>query len=222
MLNEQEHNFKEIVYMLTEPLSTIFEKNEYTRISDKLAKNPYSDRHRVKIYMNIIRNTNDFDKIQADWYGKISGKQTWEYFKTHFEAYLRRLQKKRGNTMWCTAYYQANLLQGDTTPSHIRIIQYSKEPYHWGTQIPQQIKGQHITRWSSKQCIKNTKWCTINSYSVYSSAHQGGPKYEILQNNNRQNKNNTDNQTTYWDGVTFWEKPGWWFKYCWTCGSSFD
>ena len=49
--------------------------------------------------MNIISNTNDFEKGQANWYGKIPGKQTWEYFKTHFQADLRQLQKIRGNTM---------------------------------------------------------------------------------------------------------------------------
>ena len=59
----------------------------------KAAKNTYSDRQLVEIAMNIIRNTNYFDKGQADWYEKIPGKQTWEDFKTHFEAALRQLQK---------------------------------------------------------------------------------------------------------------------------------
>ena len=46
---------------------------------------------------------------------KISGKQTWEYYKTNFESALRRLQIFWGNTMWGTAYYQENLLQAGTT-----------------------------------------------------------------------------------------------------------
>ena len=40
--------------------------------------------------MNIIRNTNDLKKGQDNWYGKIPGKQTWEYFKTNFESDLRQ------------------------------------------------------------------------------------------------------------------------------------
>ena len=59
----------------------------------KAVKNPYSDRQLVEIAMNITRNTNDSEKGQADWYGKIPGKHTWEYFKTHFEAALRQLQE---------------------------------------------------------------------------------------------------------------------------------
>ena len=43
--------------------------------------------------MNTIRNKNDFEKGQVDWYGKIPGKQTWEYFKRHLEAALRQLPK---------------------------------------------------------------------------------------------------------------------------------
>ena len=43
--------------------------------------------------MNIIRNTNNFKKRQADSYEKIPRKQTWEDFKTHFESALRKLQK---------------------------------------------------------------------------------------------------------------------------------
>ena len=56
--------------------------------------------------------------------------------------------------------------------SHIRRIQYSKERHHLGTQRPQQIKGQHITRQSSEKCINYTKWCAINTYTVSSSTHQ--------------------------------------------------
>ena len=56
--------------------------------------------------MNIIRNTNDSEKLQAEWYGKIPGKQTWVDFKTHFEADFRLLQKIQGNTMQGTAYHQ--------------------------------------------------------------------------------------------------------------------
>ena len=64
--------------------------------------------------MNIIRNTNDFEKEQADWYEKIPGKKTWGYFKTHFETALRQLQKVRGNTIWGIAYHQAKLLRAET------------------------------------------------------------------------------------------------------------
>ena len=47
--------------------------------------------------MNITRNTNDFNKGPDEWYVKIPGKQAWEYFKTRFEAALRKLQNIRGN-----------------------------------------------------------------------------------------------------------------------------
>ena len=70
--------------------------------------------------MKIIRNTNDYEKVQADWYVKIPGKQTLADCKTHFEVSLRQLQKLQGNTMQVTAYYQANLLQEETT-HHILI-----------------------------------------------------------------------------------------------------
>ena len=59
----------------------------------KAANNSYSDRQIVKIAMNIIRNKNYSEKGKAKWYGKIPGKQTWEDFRTHFEAALRQLQK---------------------------------------------------------------------------------------------------------------------------------
>ena len=62
----------------------------------KAANNSYSDRQIVKIAMNIIRNKNYSEKGQAKWYGKIPGKQTWEDFKTHFEADLRLLPKFKG------------------------------------------------------------------------------------------------------------------------------
>ena len=55
----------------------------------KAANDPYSYIQLVEIAMNITRNTNYFEKRQANWYEKIPGKQTWEYFKTHFQADLR-------------------------------------------------------------------------------------------------------------------------------------
>ena len=70
MLNEHKYIVKTIVYMLTEPLSTVFTQIEDLVMLAKAAKNSYSDRHLFKIAINIIRNTNDFDKGQADWYGK--------------------------------------------------------------------------------------------------------------------------------------------------------
>ena len=54
----------------------------------KAAKNQYSDRQIVEIAMKTIINTNDLEKVQADWYGKTPLKQTWDDFKTHFEAAL--------------------------------------------------------------------------------------------------------------------------------------
>ena len=41
---------------------------------DKAEKKPYSDRQLVGISLKIIRNTNDFKKVQADWYVKIPEK----------------------------------------------------------------------------------------------------------------------------------------------------
>ena len=64
--------------------------------------------------MNIIMNTNNFEKVQANGYGKTLVKHTLEDSKTQFEAALRQL-KKRGNTMRGTAYHQENLLQAGTT-----------------------------------------------------------------------------------------------------------
>ena len=61
----------------------------------KVAKISYSDVHLVEIAMNIISNTNYFEKGQANWYVKITEKQTWEYFKTHFEGALRQFQNPR-------------------------------------------------------------------------------------------------------------------------------
>ena len=54
----------------------------------KAVKKPSSDRQLSGIAMNIIKNTNYFEKGQANWYGKIPGIQTWEDFNMHFEADL--------------------------------------------------------------------------------------------------------------------------------------
>ena len=50
--------------------------------------NPYSDRQLVKIYLSIIRNTNNFERGKSSCYGRTLDKHTWEDFKTHFEADL--------------------------------------------------------------------------------------------------------------------------------------
>ena len=65
MLNEHEKSVNKIVYTLTEPLSTVFIETEDIRMLAKAAKNPYLDRQLVKIATEIIRNKNDFKKIQA-------------------------------------------------------------------------------------------------------------------------------------------------------------
>ena len=93
MINEHTQSVKEIFYTMMELLSTVLTQIEDLLILAKAAKKSYSDRQLVKIPMNIMRNANDFDKGQADWYGKIPVKHTWGYFKMHFKAYLRLLQK---------------------------------------------------------------------------------------------------------------------------------
>ena len=62
VLNGNEHSVKVSFYTLPEPLSTIFTKIEDLRMLEKAAKKPYSDRQIVEIAMNIISNTNDFEK----------------------------------------------------------------------------------------------------------------------------------------------------------------
>ena len=69
-LNEHEHGVKTIFYTLTEPLSTVFTQIEDIGMLAKAAKNPYLEIQLVKIAMNIIKSTNDFEKVQADWYVK--------------------------------------------------------------------------------------------------------------------------------------------------------
>ena len=69
-LNEQEQSVKTIVYILTEPLITVFIQIEYLQMLAKAAKNPYSDRQLVKTASRIIMNMNDFNNVQADWYNK--------------------------------------------------------------------------------------------------------------------------------------------------------
>ena len=118
MLSEHKQSVKTIVYMLKVPLSTVLTKIEGLRMLAKAAKNLYSGRQLFEIAMNIARNTKYFEKGQANWYEKIPGKQTWEYFKTRFEADLRQFQKIRENTMQGTAWYQEKLLQKETT-NHI-------------------------------------------------------------------------------------------------------
>ena len=58
-INEHNQSIKVIFYALTEQLITVFTQIEYIIILAKAAQNPYSDRHLVKISMNIISNTND-------------------------------------------------------------------------------------------------------------------------------------------------------------------
>ena len=96
----------------------------------KTAKNPYSDRQIFEIAMNIIRNTNDSDKVKSKWYGKIPGKNTWEDFKTHFEAALTQLKK---NPREYHARHGLSSRKPSTRgydQSYLRRIQYSKEQHN--------------------------------------------------------------------------------------------
>ena len=65
-INEHEQSFKKIAYTLTEPLSTIFIQIQDIRILVRAAKKPYSDGQIVEVAMNIIRNKNDFETVQAN------------------------------------------------------------------------------------------------------------------------------------------------------------
>ena len=73
LLNEHSQSVKKIVYTLTEPLRTVSAQIKDIQMLEK-EKIPYSDIQLIKKALNIIKNTNDFEKGKANWYGKTPEK----------------------------------------------------------------------------------------------------------------------------------------------------
>ena len=73
LLNEHSQSVKKIVYTLTEPLRTVSAQIKDIQMLEK-EKIPYSDIQLIKKALNIIKNTNDFEKGKANWYGQTPEK----------------------------------------------------------------------------------------------------------------------------------------------------
>ena len=63
------------------------------------AQNEYTKRKLVNISVQLIKNTNDFERALEDWNDCTQAYHTWIYFRLHFETAHEVLRRMRGITL---------------------------------------------------------------------------------------------------------------------------
>ena len=74
------------------------------------AENPFTDTQLVKLALNVLQSTGDFEETIIAWNARLFPTRTWAAFKPIFDARRNALSKARGKTMQGAGLQQANFL----------------------------------------------------------------------------------------------------------------
>jgi hypothetical protein len=109
-LAEIDQKVRTMVYSISQPLVTVYDKVEELTCLATASGNPYTIVQQVQIGLQIIKNTRDFEAAIRDWYARPATGHTWTIFKSHFDSAHALLRQIRGPDMQSSSFQQVNLL----------------------------------------------------------------------------------------------------------------
>ena len=109
-LQAKESESQKMAYGLTEPILTIFDESEELQDLGAVAQNYYSDMQFIKVALQIINNTGEFEKDIRLWNAMLRADKTLTNLKDHFEHAHQSLRSMRGKLMRSTSYQNTNML----------------------------------------------------------------------------------------------------------------
>ena len=99
-----------MIYGLTEPIVTTFNKLEDLQDFGTSTQNDYPDTQLIKFLIDIIKTNGVVEHNIRLWNDKVRSDKTWDNFNTHFEEALKNLRTRRGKTMKIILYHYASML----------------------------------------------------------------------------------------------------------------
>ena len=98
-LQEVTDKLRERIFDISEPLVVMFNEIEELKALSIAANNEYTERQLVNIGIQLIKNTNDFERGLENWIIRPAVDKTWVNFKAHFETAHANLTQLRGPLM---------------------------------------------------------------------------------------------------------------------------
>ena len=98
-LQEVTDKLRERIFDISEPLVVMFNDIEELKALSIAADNEYTERQLVNIGIQLIKNTNDFERGLESWIIRPAVDKTWVNFKAHFETAHENLTQLRGPLM---------------------------------------------------------------------------------------------------------------------------
>ena len=99
-----------LTYDLRDPLVTLYTPIDDLQKVAVAAENPFTDTQLVKLALNVLQSTGDFEDTIIAWNARLFPTRTWAAFKPIFDARRNALSKARGKTMQGAGLQQANFL----------------------------------------------------------------------------------------------------------------
>jgi hypothetical protein len=99
-----------LTYDLRDPLVTLYTPIDDLQKVAVAAENPFTDTQLVKLALNVLQSTGDFEETIIAWNARLFPARTWTAFKPIFDARRNALAKARGKTMQSAGLQQANIL----------------------------------------------------------------------------------------------------------------
>jgi hypothetical protein len=99
-----------LTYDLRDPLVTLYTPIDDLQKVAVAAENPFTDTQLVKLALNVLQSTGDFEETIIAWNARLFPTRTWAAFKPIFDARRNALSKARGKTMQGAGLQQANFL----------------------------------------------------------------------------------------------------------------
>ena len=108
------------VFNIEDPLVIMYNEIEDLKELAQAATAPMTDRQVVNLGLQLIKNTNDFERAIEEWVVKPLVDQTWLNFTPHFEAAHDLLRQVRGNNMRNTIFQRTANSVTETFVNEIR------------------------------------------------------------------------------------------------------
>jgi hypothetical protein len=103
-LQEATDKLRARIYDISQPLVVMFNDIQELNELSIAADNEYTERQLVNIGIQLIKNTNDFERGLESWIIRPAVEKTWINFKAHFELAHTNLVQLRGPLMKNSAF----------------------------------------------------------------------------------------------------------------------
>ena len=107
-LTKEEDKVRDFSWKISDTPVVFFNLIEDLEIIAEAARNVKSDTQKVNYGVDIVRDTNEFETSLLTWLVRLTDRQTWVNFKTHFTTAHTELSKVRGSSVRGSTFHQAN------------------------------------------------------------------------------------------------------------------